>query len=169
MEKLATAIIQTSFGLTGEVKVRPFNDNCSYLKKLKQGIIRLKDGREKTYVIEGFRKSGNQAYIKFAGVDDRETAKKLAGATLLVPRSNAAPLLKGEYYISDLLGCTLIYQEKPMAKVVGYFDGPQAVLLEVEDGSNKRYLVPLLDQYIGKVSIEEKTVELLAQWLLAWT
>ncbi|MCY1152171.1 MAG: ribosome maturation factor RimM [Sphaerochaetaceae bacterium] len=167
MEKLATAIIQTSYGLKGEVKVRPFNDDCSYLKKLKQGIILLKDGREKTYAIEGFRKSGSQAYMKFSGVDDPETAKKLAGATLFVPKSDAAPLKKGEYYVSDLLGCTLMHEGKPMAKVVGYFDGPQALLLEVEDGSNKRFLVPLLDQYVGKVSIEDKTIELLTQWLLA--
>ena len=167
MEKLATAIIQTSFGLTGEVKVRPFNDDCSYLKKLKQGIILLKDGREQTYSIEGFRKSGGQAFIKFAEIYDPESAKKLAGATLFVPRSEAAPLKKGEYYISELLGCTLMHEGKAMAKVVGFFDGPQAVLLEVEDGSNKRYLVPLLDQYIGKVSIEDKTIELLAQWLLS--
>ena len=167
MNKLATAIIQTSFGLTGEVKVRPFNDDCSYLKKLKQGIILLKDGREQTYTIEGFRKSGTQAYIKFSGINDPETAKKLAGATLYVPRSEAAPLKKGEYYVSELLGCTLIHEEKPMAKVVGFFDGPQAILLEVEDGSNKRFLIPLLDQFIGEVSIKDKTIELLAQWLLA--
>ncbi len=82
MEKLATAIIQSSYGIKGEVKVRPFNDDCSYLKKLKQGIILLKDGREITYRIEGFRKSGSQAYIKFEGIDDPETAKKCWRNTL---------------------------------------------------------------------------------------
>ncbi|MGD1816752.1 MAG: ribosome maturation factor RimM [Pleomorphochaeta sp.] len=167
MEKLATAIIQTSYGLKGEVKVRPFNDDCSYLKNLKQGIIRLKDGRELTYGIEGFRKSGSQVYMKFSGIDDPESAKKLAGATLFVPRSEAAPLKKGEYYISDLLGCTLMHEGNPMAKVVNYFDGPQSILLEVEDKDGKTFLVPLMDQYVGEVSIKEKTVELLAQWLLA--
>ncbi|MDC7243535.1 MAG: ribosome maturation factor RimM [Pleomorphochaeta sp.] len=167
MEKLATAIIQTSYGLKGEVKVRPFNDDCSYLKNIKQGIILLKDGREVKYEIEGFRKSGGQVYMKFHGIDDPETAKKLAGATLFVPRSEAAPLKKGEYYVSDLLGCTLMYEGKPMATVVNYYDGPQAILLEVKDGENKTFLIPLMDQYVKEVSIDNKTIELLTQWLLA--
>jgi len=134
---------------------------------LKQGIILLKDGREKTYGIEGFRISGSQAYLKFEGVDTPEAAKKLAGATLFVPRSEAAPLAEGEYYISDMLGSTLMHDGVQVATIVNYFDGPQSILLEVVDGSNKRFLVPLMDQYIGKVDIKEKTVELLAQWLLA--
>ncbi|MCK9190392.1 MAG: ribosome maturation factor RimM [Sphaerochaetaceae bacterium] len=168
MKKLATAIIQSSYGVKGEVKVRPFNDDCSYLKKLKQGIILLKDGREKTYRIEGFRKSGGQAYFKFEGIDDPETAKKLAGATLFVPESEAAPLEEGEYYVSDLINCTLIHDGVKVATIVNYFDGAQSILLEVKkDGSNKCFLVPLMDQYIGKVNIEEKTVELLTLWLLS--
>lgn len=167
MEKLATAIIQSAYGLKGEVKVRPFNDDCSYLRKLKQGIILLKDGREITYRIEGFRKSGGQAYMKFAGIDDPESAKKITGATLYVPRSEAAPLKDGEYYVSDLLGCTLMHDGISVATVVNYFDGPQALLLEVEDGNKKRYIIPMLDRFVGEVNIEEKTIDLLAQWLLA--
>lgn len=167
MKKLATAIIQSSYGLKGEVKVRPFNDDCSYLKKLKQGIILLRDGREKTYRIEGFRKSGGKAYFKFEGVDTPETAKKLAGATLYVSESDAAPLKEGEYYVSDLINCTLIHDGVKVATIVHYFDGPQSILLEVVDGSDKCFLIPLMDQYIGKVNIKEKTVELLTLWLLA--
>lgn len=167
MKKLATAIIQSSYGLKGEVKVRPFNDDCSYLKKLKQGIILLRDGREQTYCIEGFRKSGGKAYFKFKGIDNPETAKKLAGATLYVSESDAAPLKEGEYYVSDLINCTLIHDGVKVATIVNYFDGPQSILLEVKDGSDKCFLIPLMDQYIGKVDIKEKTVELLTLWLLA--
>jgi 16S rRNA processing protein RimM len=167
MKKLATAIIQSSFGLKGEVKVRPFNDDCSYLKKLKQGIILLRDGREQTYRIEGFRKSGGKAYLKFEGIDNPETAKKIAGATLYVSESDAAPLKEGEYYVSDLINCTLIHDGVKVATIVNYFDGPQSILLEVKDGSDDIFLIPLMDQFIGKVSIEEKTVELLTLWLLA--
>jgi len=166
MKKLATAIIQSSYGVKGEVKVRPFNDNCSYLKQLKQGIILLKDGREQTYGIEGFRTSGGKAYFKFEGVDTPEAAKKLAGATLFVPKSEAAPLTEGEYYIAELLGCTLMHEGIQVATIVSYFDGPQSILLEVLDGSDKRFMIPLMDQYIGKVDIKEKTVELLTLWLL---
>jgi len=167
MEKLATAIIQTSYGLKGEVKVRPFNDDCSYLKNIKQGIILLKDGREVKYGIEGFRKSGSQVYMKFLGIDDPETAKKLAGATLFVPKSEAAPLKKGEYYISDLIGCTLIHEEKSVATVVSYYDGPQAILLEVKDGNAKKFMVPLMKPFVGEVNIDNKTIELLTLELLA--
>jgi 16S rRNA processing protein RimM len=167
MKTLATAIIQTSYGVKGEVKVRPFNDDCSYLRKLKEGVIRLKDGREISCHIEGFRKAGGQAYMKFQGIDSPEEAKKLSGATLQVPISSAAPLKEGEYYVSDLIGCTLYHEGMIMAKVVKTFDGAQSLMLVVEDGKGKQFMVPNMKPYIGSVDVKNKTIDLLTPWLLS--
>lgn len=167
MDMLATAIIQTSFGVKGEVKVRPFNDDCSYLGQLKEGIILLKDGRELPCHIDGFRMSGSQALMKIRGIDTPEEAKKLSGATLQVPRSEAAPLEDGEYYVADLIGCTLVHGGLPMATVVDVFEGSQSLMLEAADGKGKKYLVPKMDRYVADVNLEAKTIELLTPWLLA--
>ncbi|MBI9096359.1 MAG: 16S rRNA processing protein RimM [Sphaerochaeta sp.] len=166
-EMLYTATVQSTFGILGEVKILPNNDDCSNLKKLKDVVLRYKDGTELTMTIEKFRMQGTQALMKFAGYDNPEDARALAGCRLMVERSKAAPLKKGQYYVTDLIGCTLVHEGETLATVEKALEGAQAVLLEVLANDGKRYMVPYLDHFIGSVDLESRTIELIAPWILA--
>ncbi|HHT80150.1 MAG TPA: 16S rRNA processing protein RimM [Spirochaetales bacterium] len=166
-EMLSTATVQSTFGIRGEVKILPNNDDCSHLKKLKEVVLRYKDGSERTVAIEKFRMQGSQALMKFAGYDNPEDARALAGCRLMVERSKAAPLKKGEYYVTDLIGCTLVHEGETLATVEKGLDGAQAVLLEVLATDGKRYMVPYVEQFIGAVDLKERTIELKTPWILA--
>jgi 16S rRNA processing protein RimM len=166
-ELLYTATVQSTFGILGEVKILPNNDDCSHLKKLKTVLLRYKDGTERTVVIEKFRMQGKQALMKFAGYDNPEDARTLAGCRLMVERSQAAPLKKGQYYVTDLIGCALVHEGEELATVEKGLDGAQSVLLEVVATDGKRYMVPYLNEFIGAVDIENRTIELKTPWILA--
>jgi len=166
-ELLYTGTVQSTFGILGEVKILPNNEECSHLKKLKQVVLRYKDGTERTVVIEKFRMQGSQALMKFAGYDNPEDARALAGCRLMVERSQAAPLKKGEYYVTDFIGCTLVHDGVTLATVEKALEGAQTVLLEVLALDGKRYMVPYLEQFIGSVDLENRTIELIAPWILA--
>ncbi len=166
-EMLYTATVQSTFGILGEVKILPNNEDCTNLKKLKEVVLRCKDGTELTVTIEKFRMQGTQALMKFAGYDNPEDARALAGCRLMVERSKAAPLKKGQYYVTDLIGCTLVHDGLSLAKVEKALDGAQAVLLEVLASDGKRYMVPYLEQFIGAVDLEKCTIELKTPWILA--
>lgn len=166
-ELLYTATVQSTFGILGEVKILPNNEDCTNLKKLKSVVLRFKDGTERTVVIEKFRMQGSQAMMKFEGFDNPEDARALAGCRLMVERSKAAPLKKGQYYVTDLIGCTLVHEGETLATVENGLDGAQTVLLEVLATDGKRYMVPYLEQYIGAVDIEGRTIELKTPWILA--
>ena len=166
-ELLFTATVQSTFGILGEVKILPNNDDSTHLKKLKTVLLRHKDGTERTVVIEKFRMQGKQALMKFAGYDNPEDARALAGCRLMVERSQAAPLKKGQYYVTDLIGCTLVHDGEELATVEKGLDGAQTVLLEVLATDGKRYMVPYLDEFIGEVDIEKRTIELKTPWILA--
>ncbi|MEA5028232.1 MAG: 16S rRNA processing protein RimM, partial [Sphaerochaeta associata] len=58
-ELLWTATVKSPFGISGEVKIHPHNDDCSYLGKLKEVILRAKDGAEQRLTIQGFRMMGS--------------------------------------------------------------------------------------------------------------
>ncbi len=166
-DMLYTATVQSTFGIHGEVKILPNNEDCSNLKKLKEVVLRFKDGTELTVAIEKFRMQGSQALMKFAGYDNPEDARALAGCRLMVERSKAAPLKKGQYYVTDLIGCTLVHEGESLATVEKALDGAQAVLLEVLATDGKRYMVPYLEHFIGSVDLESRTIELIAPWILA--
>lgn len=166
-EMLYTATVQSTFGILGEVKILPNNEDCNNLKKLKEVVLRFKDGEELTVTIEKFRMQGTQALMKFAGYDNPEEARALAGCRLMVERSKAAPLKKGQYYVTDLIGCTMVHEGETLATVEKALDGAQTVLLEVLATDGKRYMVPYLGQFIGAVDLESRTIELIAPWILA--
>ncbi len=166
-DMLYTATVQSTFGVRGEVKILPNNEECSHLKKLKQVVLRYKDGSERTVTIEKFRMQGSQALMKFEGYDNPEDARALAGCRLMVERSKPAPLQKGQYYVTDLIGCTLVHEGEALATVERGLDGAQTVLLEVLATDGKRYMVPYLEHFIGEVDIKGRTIELKTPWILA--
>jgi 16S rRNA processing protein RimM len=164
---LCTGIVKTAFGVHGEVKIYPYNEDCSYLGKLKEVVLRHKDGREQLVSIESFRMQGSQVLMKFSGYDNPEDSRTLAGCSLMVERSKAAPLKKGQHYVADLIGCTLVHDGEVLATVGNAFDGAQAVLLEVHVVPDDRVcMVPYLAQYIGAVDTENRTIDLKTPWIL---
>lgn len=166
-ELLWTATVKAPFGVNGEVKIHPHNDDCAYLAKIKEVVLRAKDGSEQTFSIESFRMMGSQPLMKFAGFDNPEDARVLNGRHLMVPRKWAAPLKKGQYYVADLIGCALMHDGEHLAEVVSSVDGAQAVMLEVRSPDGSLYMVPYLKEFIGEVSLEDRTIELKTPWILA--
>ncbi|MDC7228995.1 ribosome maturation factor RimM [uncultured Sphaerochaeta sp.] len=166
-ELLWTATVKAPFGVNGEVKIHPHNDDCAYLAKIKEVVLRAKDGSEQTFSIESFRMMGSQPLMKFKGFDNPEDARVLNGRHLMVPRKWAAPLKKGQYYVADLIGCALVHDGEHLAEVVSSVDGAQAVMLEVRSPDGSLYMVPYLKEFIGEVSLEDRTIELKTPWILA--
>ena len=160
-ELLWTATVKSPFGITGEVKIHAHNDDCSYLGKLKEVVLRAKDGTEQRLAIQSFRMQGSQALMKFAGFDDPETARALNGQHLLVERSKAAPLKKGQYYVADLIGCVIWCMK---ARLLQKWSAVWMVLRpycwKFRTAEDQLYMVPYLKEYIGEVDLQNRTIEL---------
>lgn len=164
---LSSAKIGKTHGLNGALRVYSLSGEYNHLKKLKSCIVQLADGNEITLDVEFARIQGELFLMKFKGYDTPESARKLSKSIILIDRADAPKLKKGEYYVADLYDMEVISEGEKVGKVVSTFDGPQAILLEVEsylDG--KKYLIPLLDVYITNVDIHENTLELLMPELL---
>lgn len=166
-ELLWTATVKSPFGINGEVKIHTHNEECAYLGKLKEVVLRSKDGSEQLLTVQSFRMLGSQALMKFSGYDSPEEAKALNGQHLMVSRKHAAPLKKGQYYVADLIGCSLVHEDEVLAVVVNSAEGGQAVLLEVRTNAGTLAMVPYLPQFLGSVDLEKRTIELKTPWILS--
>jgi 16S rRNA processing protein RimM len=101
--------------------------------------------------------------LKFAGVDSISEAEMLVGSEIQIPRSERAALGSDEFYVSDLIGCTVTDSGREIGRVVGrvrdvQFGSGEAPLLVIE--GEKEYLVPFAAAYIEKIALEQKRLEM---------
>ncbi|HWS18293.1 MAG TPA: ribosome maturation factor RimM [Candidatus Elarobacter sp.] len=106
--------------------------------------------------------------LKFAGVDSISDAEMLVGSEIQIPRSERATLGSDEFYVSDLIGCTVTDSGREIGRVVGrvrdvQFGSGEAPLLVIEGdviSGKKEYLVPFAAAYIEKIVLEQKRLEM---------
>jgi 16S rRNA processing protein RimM len=115
---------------------------------------------ERTVAIEACRTALPDVLVKFAGIDDREAARELAGWELWVDRSHAAPLTAGEYYAVDLCRCGVFFGAERVGAVIGVCETGYAQLLEVRTGDGRTVMVPFTDHFVGEVDVAAGRVEL---------
>ena len=106
LEKLQVGVIASMHGLKGEVNVFPTTDDANRFTKLKSVFIEEK-GIRRDLEIESVRYFKGRPIVKFKGLDRIEDVQKMKSAPLLIDRKDAVPLAPGEYFIGDLVGCTV--------------------------------------------------------------
>jgi 16S rRNA processing protein RimM len=166
MKYIATGVLKGPHGLQGNIKLKTYSGEIEHLFAIKK--VQLRRGEISFDAeIDELKSAGKEALIHFKGVDTPEDARKYNGYELWVERKNASALDDGEFYVADLVECEMVHDNQVIGKIISIIDGPQALLLEVEHGeSKKRSLIPFMKQYVGKVDLEQKTIELLEMELL---
>ena len=76
---LTVAFVRGAHGLSGEFKVESASGRYEHIAQLKEVALRLK-GQTTLYKVERVEGSDNAFYMKLAGVDSPEAARKLNGA-----------------------------------------------------------------------------------------
>lgn len=100
-----------------------------------------------------------QVVLKFAGVDSISRAEELIGCELQVPLSERAELEDDSVYLSDLKGCTVYDQGSAIGTIEDVqFGSGEAPLLVVK--GQKEYLVPFAGEFIERIAIPEKRLEM---------
>jgi len=159
MPMLAVGVVRAAHGTAGEVRVRSYSGETGHLLALREVRLRL-GTRERTAAVEAVRPASPDVLVKFAGVDDRETAQALIGGELWVDRSRAAPLGPGEFYADDLCGCGLFVGAERVGEVTGVCETGHASLLEVRTGDGRTVMVPFTDHFVGEVDVAARRVAL---------
>ena len=179
MEKaqLVVGFIRGVHGFSGESKVESASGEYEHLLKLKEVTLQHGELKKET-TVEAVSLGHAVAYIKFAGIDSDTELKKYSGWEILAERKYCKPLNKDEWYIADLINCSLVYEGKDdpatsvAPKVVGtitdVLEGGGGNLLEVSlaESCDRKVLVPFNKEFIGKVDMKNKTVQLMHLWIL---
>ena len=136
-------------GLDGTLKIIPLTDferRFDALEKISVG--------GKIFRVEEVKHIGGQLFIKFAGVDNRESARVLTNKFLTVDRKDAAPLNDGEFYTFDIIGCEVFDGDKKLGTVTNVLKTGSNDIFEV-DGN---ILIPALKAVVKSIDISAKKI-----------
>lgn len=149
MEQLIAGFIRGPHGIAGIFKIESASGEYDHLAELTEVTLRHgDDGEQKHCKVESAEVGTNTLFMKIAGVDTPEDARKLTGWQIIVPRDKACPLHKDQWYVEDIRNCALIYvqpqnqnkhglaaETAPAGETVGtitdVLEGGQGDLLEV--------------------------------------
>ena len=156
MEELfRIGVITEAHGIQGEFKVYPTTDDPARIKKLKEII--LDDGKEKRILHPvGQKFSKNMVILKVEEITDRNEAERLRKKELYVTRENAVKCKKDEYYISDLIGLTVIDEaDEKVGVVTDVFATGANDVYEIKKEDGTELLLPAIKQCILEVNVDE--------------
>ena len=190
-DQLTVGFVRGAHGLTGEFKVESASGFYEHIAVLKEVTLRNED-RQKVFRVEYTEPGNSTLYMKLEGIDSPEEAKKLNGWDIRVSREFAVPLNENEWYVADLVKCTLDYESKDgqvgqtqpveIGSITDVLEGGAGDLLEVSlsescniladnikktaSGNPRKVLVPLNKEHIGKVDMKTGTIQLMHLWIL---
>ena len=168
-EKFIIGLVGTPFGINGFLKVRSCSGEIDHLLNLKSVIV-SKNGKEQLLKIEETASALPAVLIRFAGINNPETAKEFTGAQLLAGRDQAAPLNEGEFYIEDLKGLTVVSLVGENIDTLGIItdiiEGGGGELAEIQLLNGEKRLVPFRNEFFPEIDPQKGRVVLQNLWIL---
>lgn len=136
-------------GIKGEIKIYPLVDDIELFHNFKTIEINDID-----YKVEGIRFHKNNVLVLLKDHHDRNSVEKLSG---YVQAELNEDLADTEYYISDLIGMTVIDETSSIIGQVRDFSnqGQELIYIRLMDkfASKSDLIVPFVEDYILEVKI----------------
>ena len=152
-QMLRVGVITSTHGVRGDVKVFPTTDDAKRFKTLKRVIL---DGREPLELsIEQVKFFKNMVILKFKGYDNINDVETWRQRDLLITRDQAVELKEDEYFITDLIGLTVVNEEEAvLGRVKDVLETGANDVYVVELTGGKELLLPAIKDCILNVDLE---------------
>jgi 16S rRNA processing protein RimM len=152
-------------GVRGEVRLRPYNRDSDLLTRLDEVLVRFPDGEGHEVSVDSARTASEAILMKLHGVDDRDHAGELRGATVCARRGDFPELGPEEFYGCDIEGARVIVDEGGEQRELGRvrelrtYPASDALLVDAADGG-RPWEVPLIEAVVRSVDVEAGLVTL---------
>ena len=94
-------------GIRGDIYFRPHNPQSRAFDEVRQLWLVQRRASVAVYEVTSMRPVADAYIAHLDGVDDREAAAALSLGEVLVARTWLPPLEPGEYFVEDVVGCTV--------------------------------------------------------------
>ena len=150
--------IVNTFGIKGQLKVKPFTDDMERFEELKTVYI-CKKNEMKKVEIEDVKYNKQCVLLKVKGIEDLTEAEKYKGLFLKIDRKDAKTLPKDTYFIADILGLEVYTDEgELLGKVDDIFPTGANDVYVVKNELGKQILLPSIPEVIKEIDLEKGKV-----------
>lgn len=150
------------FGVRGEIKIDPFTDFPDRFGDLTSIYV---GARRDSYAVEHGRKHRGQILVSLEGISSPEAVRELRGADIFVPRSEAAPLPPGHFYLEDAVGLTVQTSDGQAVGTVTDVLKTGSNEVFVVGAGKEAILIPVIKDAVTELNLEERRV-VVEPWVL---
>lgn len=152
--------IGAPFGVRGWVKLRSDTEPAERILEYPVWTLHLPNA-SRDYTIQHSGRSGGQLTVKLAGVNDRDVAAALTGATILVSRQQVPAPGEKEFFRADLIGFEVESVTGHKLGTLQYFvETPAHALMAISGPAP--LLVPAVADHIRRVDLQARKV--IVEW-----
>lgn len=143
-------------GVHGAVKLIPETDDINRFRSLDTAYLEEKDGSYRPVRVSDVKILSGAVSLRISGTDTVEQANQLRGLFLCVDRENAIKLKEGSYFISDLIGCTVVDETgRKYGEVTDIYEGVAQDVYIINHGSLS---FPALKRLLISVDIKNQII-----------
>ena len=158
MSRLEVGKIVNTHGLKGEVKIVTWTDTPDVFEDIEY-VYAKKKHEEIKLTTKNIKYQKNNIIVKFAEINSIDEAETFKNSVLSCDREQLGELPEGVYYIADLIGCTVFENEKELGKISDVFNTGANDIYAVSRPQQKDLLIPVLEETVKKVDIENKRID----------
>jgi 16S rRNA processing protein RimM len=155
---LPIGVLGRPHGVAGDILFRPHDPTSDALATVSRVMV-VKDGRSRPFDVTAARPADKGWIVRLAGVDDRDTAAALTLGEVSAWRSDLPSLGPGEYYIEDVVGCTVEDEAgRALGTVQGLFWNGAHDVATVVDAAGVERLIPVVPDFVLAVDTAGRKV-----------
>jgi 16S rRNA processing protein RimM len=148
--------VSKAHSLTGEVLVKTFDPTSQIFNDVERVALRLRDGAEIELGIDSVRDgTKGTLIIGFDGVESRESALRLVGATLLAFRDDLPQPTEGEFFQGDLVGLEAFDEQgRPLGAVAEIWNSGPVPNLVIRGPGLPEVWVPFAEEFVVSTDVK---------------
>jgi 16S rRNA processing protein RimM len=160
---LETGLVVAVHGTAGRVRVKAISGDPAGL--LGASSLRMcgKPGRGsregQDFEVSAAQQAGGCAVLSLKGIDTLEAAKELVGARVSIRREELPPPGEDEYYVADLVGCSVVGEDGcPIGRVENVVSGPAHDWLSIRRAGGEEALLPVVSVFVREVDVAGRRI-----------
>ena len=160
--------IADAWGIKGWFKVLPHSADPQALFSSKRWYLQPSDRGPRAFAgtvllrVREAKEHADTIVARADGVEDRDTAERLRGCRIFIPRSSFPTAAEDEYYWVDLIGLAVVNREGVSLGTVRDLlsTGPQTVLVVAYEqaGQPAERMIPFVSAYVDAVDLPGRRI-----------
>ena len=154
--------VEKTFGIKGEVIVRPMTESPDRFRKLKRAYLGRQESDVNTLTVEYARVNSRGVRLKFLEIPDRTRAEEVVGSLIFVNEKQLIVPKKGAHFIHEIVGLRVVDENDKTVGVVKDVLRLPAQDVYVIDHDGHEWMIPAVKELIASVDVTTKTMKVRA-------